>query len=552
MVARRSSSRPRTLLDYDAKRDFAVTSEPRGARARAASKGSRSFVVQKHDATRLHYDFRLEHDGVLWSWAVPKGPSLDPSVRRLAARTEDHPLEYASFEGVIPHGEYGGGPVIVWDRGTWTPEGDPSAGMEKGHLRFTLEGEKLKGAFHLVRTKAARGTKESWLLFKSKDEHARAGTEIVDEQPQSVSSGRTIESLTQGSPSSESPSKKSTSKKSPSKKSPSKRSVTRDAPTARTSGASDDAEATRAQTIADALAAMSLGFSITSPDKVLYPDDGVTKADVMGYLAWIAPRMLPFVKGRPLMLARCPEGLAGQCFYQKHAGTGVPEPIRSVAIPEKTKRGATLVIDDVAGLVALGQIGALEIHTWMCDAARPEAPNLLTLDLDPDASVAFDQVIETALALRRILEDLGLRAFVKTTGGKGLHVVAPVAEGHDWDTHETAAQAIVTHLARRAPARYLTVASKAQRRGKIFLDWLRNLRGSTAVAPYSLRSRPRAPIAMPLTWDELERGIDPSTYTLERFVAAGLPARDPWADWPDRAPALDRGRVARALQTSAA
>ena len=286
MVTRRTSSGPRALRDYDAKRDFAITSEPRGDRTPRASEGALAFVVQKHDATRLHYDFRLEHDGVLWSWAVPKGPSLDPSVRRLAARTEDHPLAYASFEGVIPHGEYGGGPVIVWDRGTWTPEGDARAGMEKGHLRFTLEGQKLRGAFHLVRTRNARGSKESWLLFKSKDEHARPGTEIVDELPQSVSSGRTIDALSEAAPAK----------------------------------------------VVDALAAMSLGFSITSPDKVLFPASGAAKADVMGYLAWIAPRMLPFVKGRPLMLARCPEGLAGPCFFQKHRGPGMPAPIRSVPI----------------------------------------------------------------------------------------------------------------------------------------------------------------------------------------------------------------------------
>lgn len=308
-------------------------------------------------------------------------------------------------------------------------------------------------------------------------------------------------------------------------------------------GATDDATR-RAGGVMEALSAMSLGFAITSPEKVVYPERGITKADVMGYLAWIAPRMLPFVAGRPLMLVRCPDGRGGQCFYQKHAGTGVPDPIRRVEIREKTDRGATLVVEDVAGLVALGQIGVLEIHTWMCMADAPERPDLLTLDLDPDPSVPFDAVVETALALRDVLARLEIPSFVKTTGGKGLHVVAPVAPVRTWEDHEAAARGIVSHLARAAPDRYVVVASKAARRGKIFLDWLRNLRGATAVAAYSLRAREGAPVALPIGWDALERGLDPSLFTLERLVGSGLSEEDPWRAWPSRAPELDPRRVA--------
>ncbi len=173
-------------------RDFAETPEPSGERASAHA--GRSFVIQKHAARRLHYDFRLEHEGVLWSWSVPKGPSLSPTERRLAVRTEDHPLDYADFEGIIPAGQYGGGTVVVWDQGTWEPEGDAGEGMRKGRLTFTLRGEKLRGRWHLVRTRGG-GRQESWLLFKGRDEAASDTADIVAERPESALSGRTIEEV---------------------------------------------------------------------------------------------------------------------------------------------------------------------------------------------------------------------------------------------------------------------------------------------------------------------------------------------------------------------
>lgn len=186
------------LKTYRAKRDFARTPEPSGEKL--PEEPGASFVVQKHDARRLHYDFRLELDGVLLSWAVPKGPSLDPATKRLAMRTEDHPLDYGGFEGVIPEGEYGAGPVLVWDRGSWLPEADPHEGLRKGHLVFRLSGEKLRGRFHLVRTRGyPRGDRESWLLIKGHDEEASTTREeIVEEEPLSVISGRTIEDIAEG------------------------------------------------------------------------------------------------------------------------------------------------------------------------------------------------------------------------------------------------------------------------------------------------------------------------------------------------------------------
>lgn len=190
------------LKTYRAKRDFTRTPEPSGDGEGAGERKALSFVVQEHSARRLHYDFRLELDGVLLSWAVPKGPSLHPAQKRLAVRTEDHPLEYGGFEGVIPQGEYGAGPVLLWDRGTWQPEFDPHEGLRKGHLSFTLSGEKLRGRFHLVRTRGyPYGERESWLLIKGNDEAASpTAGEIVEELPQSVLSGRTIEEVRAGKP----------------------------------------------------------------------------------------------------------------------------------------------------------------------------------------------------------------------------------------------------------------------------------------------------------------------------------------------------------------
>ncbi|MGO4830846.1 DNA polymerase ligase N-terminal domain-containing protein, partial [Rhizobiaceae sp. 2RAB30] len=209
------------LEQYKSKRNFRITSEPSGRRGRAQTKSTAlAFVVHKHDATRLHYDLRLEHGGVLWSWAVTRGPSLDPSEKRLAVHVEDHPLDYASFEGMIPQGQYGAGAVIVWDEGTWEPEGDPAAGMKKGHLRFTLKGEKLQGTWNLVRLRPRPGEKrDNWLLIKSRDDYASARGDVLEDEPRSVKSGRTIEEVAAGNAKAKAAPKKAVAKqRAPSKK----------------------------------------------------------------------------------------------------------------------------------------------------------------------------------------------------------------------------------------------------------------------------------------------------------------------------------------------
>jgi bifunctional non-homologous end joining protein LigD len=496
------------LKPYREKRDFAVTREPRGRAVKRAAPPGLSFVVQKHAARRLHYDLRLEHDGVLWSWAVPKGPSLDPKQRRLAARTEDHPLEYASFEGVIPDGEYGAGPVIVWDRGTWSPEDDATAAMEKGHLSFTLEGEKLHGRFHLVRLKPDTKGKENWLLFKSKDDAAQPG-EIVTERPDSVASGRTIEDV------SAKPKRVWRSNRS---------SRPRETRAARRATA-----ARQHADVASALRALPLGFSLTNLEKMLYPDAGVRKLHLLAYYASIAEILLPHTSGRPLSLVRCPGGASAKCFYQKHATEGFPEVVGRVSIVEGGRPQPYMMIEDLAGLVALGQMGVLEIHSWMCHADDVEKPDEIVLDIDPDTDLPFAEVVETAQLLHAKLDALGLTSFVKTTGGKGLHVALPVGRRLDWETHKEFARALVTQVAEEHPGRFVTTVRKDRRKGKLFLDYLRNGRGATAVVPYSPRARPGAPVATPLAWDELTPSLDPKRFTLATVLERVASRPDPWS-----------------------
>lgn len=499
------------LSKYRSMRDFSRTPEPSGQKA--PDRSGHSFVIQKHAARRLHYDFRLEHDGVLWSWSVPKGPSLAPKDRRLAVRTEDHPLDYARFEGVIPAGEYGGGTVVVWDRGRWQPEGDPDDAMKRGRITFSLDGEKLTGRWHLIRTRGGDHKRENWLLFKARDDAANDRLDILEAEPASVVSGRTVEQVA-GDP---------------------KRQVWTSKPAAsksRAGKASSDGEQVQAL-----VAGLPLGYRLTNLDKVLYPEEGLTKGQLIAYLAVVADWMLPHVANRPLTLVRCPEGRARQCFFQKKILAGSPKPVHPIEIEEASGETAQyMAVRDMPGLVGLAQLGTLEIHTWGAHADRTERPDLMVFDLDPDPAIGWDPVVAGALELRRRLSALGITSYVKTTGGKGLHVVAPLERRHSWDELKAFSHAIAAQMAEDAPALYTTNMGKAHRRGKIFLDYLRNVRGATFIAPYSPRARPGAPVATPLAWDELERGIEPGAFTISsvprRLAALG---EDPWAELPDTA-----------------
>ncbi|KQS72342.1 DNA ligase [Rhizobium sp. Leaf371] len=832
-----------SLDTYNAKRRFDATPEPKGeagkAGAKKAADGSARFVIQKHDATRLHYDFRLEMDGVLKSWAVTKGPSLNPEDKRLAVHVEDHPLAYGDFEGVIPKGQYGGGTVIVWDRGTWTPIGDLAKAYRKGHLEFSLEGEKLQGRWHLVRMHGKPGeTRENWLLIKSEDEAARdADFDILTERPESVTSGRDLKevaknpddtwnskSMSKGQGTKSKPAKVTTAAvgqahawpkgaktaalpdfvapalatlkpKAPSgdhwvheikfdgyrlqariekgqvrlltrsgldwterfgdqvaaafaglpvetasidgeivvhkdngasdfsalqedlslgrsdrfiyyafdilhldghdltnaalidRKTLLQKLILADSPTVRFSehfedngdlvlthacrlslegvvskersgkyvsgrngswikskcserqefviggfspsstsdhsigalalGVYEDGELRHvgrvgtgfshatADTLFEALSAIErkdspfrdkltadarrglhyvepklvaevefrawsadgnlrhasfrglredkpagevrqespaadkgrkpaplpkAAVTLTHPDRLYWPKEGVTKQGLAEYYAQVWPFMAPYVIDRPLSLLRCPDGIDGkQRFFQKHAWRGINKAIDQIKDPKDKAAEPSLRITDFDGLIALVQSAALEIHPWGATTRAWEKPDMITMDLDPGEDVIWADIIDAALMLKGEIEAKGLSAFVKTSGGKGLHVVVPLKPSAGWAPVKAFTKSLATNAARQDPDRYLAVATKAKRRGRIFIDYLRNGRGATAVAPYSTRARPGAAVSAPLEWSELSDAIGPDYFTVETMPArlAALKT-DPW------------------------
>ncbi len=809
------------LEEYRRRRDFKKTPEPAGhllsARERAGS-----FVIQKHAARRLHYDFRLELDGVLKSWAVTRGPSYDPADKRLAVMTEDHPIEYGDFEGTIPKGEYGGGTVLLWDRGTWTPLIDPHAGLKKGHLKFRLDGAKMKGGWALIRMPPRNNEKrENWLLIKERDEFASA-RDVCAEEPLSVASGRDLDRIavdndrTWHSNAGHGDAKTLPGAKSgqmPEDIAPQLATLVPEAPEGEEwlheikfdgyraicridkgkarfltrkgldwtdklrpldaaarqipvnaalldgevvvldahgasdfqalqealsdgagdrlvyfvfdllhldgtdltgvplerrkdllkeivagrdgairysdhfdgrgpevreracsfalegvvskrrdrpyrSGRSRDWIKTKClsrqefvivgytppQGERKGLGALLLGYNdnggrltyagkvgtgfsektlnelrarleptridkpavagppkersarwveprlvaevgftqwtrdgvlrhpsfhglrldkepgevvretatvqvplrpelkqeldsvrLTSPDKVLYPQQGITKKGLATYYLQVADHMLPHVAGRMLTLVRCPQGHGKECFYQRHAGTGLPPGIKTRIVEEREQAQPYVYIEDAEGLIGLVQVGTLEIHTWGSRVADTEHPDMVVFDLDPDPDLPWARVVEAAKEVRAFLKDeLGLESFVKTTGGKGLHVVTPLTPADDWDAVKSLTKAVVTEMAAAAPERYTANMAKAKRQGRIYLDYLRNQRTATFIAPYSTRARPGAPVAVPLAWPELDSGLHSDHFTVETILRrlAGQKS-DPWADFFD-------------------
>lgn len=535
------------LEEYRKKRRFDVTKEPAGAKAPKKRKTALAYVIQKHRATALHYDFRLEWNGVLLSWAVPKGPSLDPTVKRMATHVEDHPLEYAAFEGIIPAGEYGGGTVMVWDRGTWAPESpDVDAALEKGTLKFSLLGEKLKGSWVLVRTKGWGSPKRpAWLLIKHRDDFV-SDEDIAETRPRSVVSNRLlteiaideggdIEKASTGDPVGEvekllaNPKKLQRARK----ENP---AVWRSKP--RGAREKDKSE----EKIKKSLSSSSSSFPVpvSNPDKVFWPEEGWTKADLIAFYAGVFPKLAPWVKDRPLSLERCPDGLLGQPFYQKEKPASMPRDTPTVAVRHGKDRKVTntVVGGKLETQLALANLGCIAVHVWGSRADALDRPDWVCFDLDPDSGRIADAV-GAALKVKQALDALDLSSFVKTSGGKGLHVFVPIQRGPTADEVTWFAKELGTRLAAAWPKELTMEMRIAARKGRVFLDSFRNAFGQTVVSPYSVRRREHAPVSTPLLWSEVVPSIRAEDFTIGNF-AQRLKKRDPWADFFRRRQTLKR------------
>lgn len=461
-MSRREGAAPAALDEYESKRNFRETPEP--APDRSTPHERPVFVVQEHDATTLHYDFRLEAGGVLKSWAVTKEPALDPAVKRLAMRVEDHPLAYASFEGTIPAGHYGAGAVRIWDRGTFEPIGSVADGLSAGRVNFVLRGEKLSGRFSLVRMRGPRGKREKWLLIKGRDEHARpAGAAEARTQPAAAR---------------------------------------KTAPRVEVVAAEREGEPPQV-------------VAVTNPDKVLYPE-GYTKADVIAYYRKVAPRLLPFLKDRPVTLERLPDGLgAGKPhFWQKNTPATYPAWIPRVELEtEGGKPVKYVLVNDLPTLLYLVNQGTLTFHPWLSRIGSLDRPDFVLFDLDL-GEATFADAVAIARTLHADLSAAGRDAVVKTSGQTGLHLLVPWREKGGYDEARNWALEAAERVALALPDQATTEIRKAKRDGRVYIDVLQNARGHHAVPPYVLRAVPGASVSTPLKWSELRADLDPKRFTL--------------------------------------
>lgn len=450
------------LEEYNKKRNFDKTLEPRGRKEKSNKK--LRFVVQHHIARKDHYDLRLEWDGVLKSWAVPKGPSYNPKDKRLAVMVEDHPLSYRNFEGTIPKGEYGAGTVMLWDFGTWEVLDGKKPDFKKGIIKFKLHGKRLKGLWTLVLM-----NEDNWLLIKDKDEfHLYDNIEIFNT---SIKSGKTMEEI----------------------------------------------------------AGNKVTIELTNPDKVIFKDPKVTKEDIFNYYEKVSKRMLPFIENRLISTIRLPEGVGGTPFYKKHF-----ENIDNYLGVKKLKskedaRSDYYYIKDINGIMQEVQMNSYEFHIWGSKVDDVNHADILVFDLDPDENLSLSKLRNGVKDLKKILDEYNLESFLKTSGGKGYHVVVPLRSKTTWKNARGIARNIAKLMEATWPDKYTSNMKKSKRKGKIFIDWVRNIKGATSVAPYSIRLRKKVTVSMPIKWNELDK-IRPDEITMKKAIER-LKLSDPWQDF---------------------
>jgi bifunctional non-homologous end joining protein LigD len=480
----------------------------------------RRFVVQRHRASRLHYDLRFEIDGVLVSWAVPKGPTLDPSVRRMAVHVEDHPIEYVDFEGVIPSREYGAGDVIVWDAGTWEPAGgqDPAEALAAGALHAQVHGEKLRGRLVLVRRDGREGHENEWLLLHKRDQHAVDGWDPED-HPRSVLSGRTNEEVRaqpdrmwrSGAPADEADV-----------------DLTRAPLSEDVDEAIDHLETLAGQGTWDVFGRR---LSVTDLDQELFPGDPpVTRRELLAYAARIAPVVLPYLEGRALNLHRYPDGASGAGFWHEqlpgHAPDWLPRWDNPAADEDETS--TCLVVDEPAALVWAANSGALEWHPWTSRTDAPQQPSYALVDLDPGERTTWAELLRLARLHRTALEHMGVTGRAKVTGTRGIQIWVPVVRGYSFDDTRGWVERLSRTVAKVVPE--LVGREGHGPGGLVRLDVAQNAGDRTLVAPYSPRAAPGAPVSVPIGWDELDDpSLRPDRWTirtvLDRLAERGDPFR---------------------------
>ncbi|MBR1414045.1 MAG: non-homologous end-joining DNA ligase [Bacilli bacterium] len=456
-----------SLEKYNDKRDFNKTKEPIGKKGK--NKKKLIFVVQHHLARKDHYDLRLEWNGVLKSWAVPKGPSYNPKDKRLAVMVEDHPYTYRNFEGTIPKGEYGGGTVMLFDEGEWIPKYKPDFNKE---IKFELKGHRLNGAWTLVPFKD-----DNWLLIKEGNEPIK--NIDITKYDTSIKTGCTMKEIENN-------------------KKINKKNVVE-------------------------------GITITNPDKIIFKNPMVNKMDIVSYYQKVADLMLPYLENRIVSVIRAPSGIENDIFFKKHldnddAGIGKIK-IKS----DKGKKEDYYYINSKSALISEVQMNSFEFHIWGSRVEKINNPDMMVIDLDPDEAMSINKVRQGVKDLKTILDEFKLQSFLKTSGGKGYHVVIPFKEKITWKEFRGIANNIAKLMEARWPDKYVANMSKSKRKNKIFIDWQRNIKGSTSVAPYSVRLRKKATVSMPILWSELDK-IKPDEITIDKALKR-IKRKNPWADF---------------------
>jgi bifunctional non-homologous end joining protein LigD len=506
----KTKSKP-SLQTYKQKRDFTKSPEP----PPKVKPGGNSFCVQKHLASHLHYDFRLEHNGVLLSWAVPKGPSLNPADKRMAVHVEDHPVDYGDFEGVIPSG-YGAGVVLLWDRGTWKPEApttDVDAALAKGELKFSVDGVKLKGSWVLVRTrrKASASGPEQWLLIKHKDKWA-GEVDVAADLPQSVKSFGGLPAVLAAHD--EPGDWKTTPPVRGGETGKLLQQVMTEARDLR-SGSQKPAKKSAAAPKAKKLPkpATSMGDKkpkLSNQTKVLYPKTKFTKGGLVEYYTRAAPVILPYLTGRAVTLKRFPDGVDGKAFFEKRCASHRPDWVKTVTVARSDKNESIdyCEIGDLPTLEWAANLAAIELHVPLALADAPDRPTMMVFDLDPGPPAGLADCVPIARRLKDLFDHLNLVSAIKTSGGKGLHMLIPLNNPDvTFDDTKSFARAVAMTLERDDPKHVISSMTRSARAGKIFIDWSQNDRNKTTVCAYSVRARETQTVSWPVAWDALDKKI---------------------------------------------